>query len=135
MALPTALAGIGLETRLTGWKLASNTCTKFDGKSPIARLSLRNRPIHQEPSPAFKHSMRSPSTKPRSRFDSPPHEYVARHQQGNRVGRLGAACSMIAAVGRKVFDEVGMIKEIAMSCASVPPGEMSVVRESHSNGL
>lgn len=32
-------------------------------------LSLRNRPIHHDPSPAFKHSIKSPSIKPKSRFD------------------------------------------------------------------
>ena len=66
--------GIGLAALLAGMKDSSRTCTKFDGNSPMARLSRRSRPIHHEPSPAFKHSMRSPSTKPKSFFDSPPKE-------------------------------------------------------------
>ncbi len=60
----------------------------------MARLSLRKRPIHHDPSPALRHSIKSPSTKPRSRFVSPPQEYVALHQHGNRVGRAGAVVAM-----------------------------------------
>lgn len=85
---------MGLVPRLTGWKSASRTRTKLDGKSPVV-LFLRNRPIHQDPSPAFRHSMRSPSMNPKSLFDSPPHEYVALHQQGNRVGSDGIALAII----------------------------------------
>lgn len=74
-----------------GWKPSSSTLTKFDGNIPIALGSRRSRPIHQRPSPAFSASIRSPSTKPRSRFVSPPHEYVALTQQGNRAGRSEGA--------------------------------------------
>ena len=83
----------GVEWRLlgAGWKPSSSTLTKLDGNMPIARGSRRSLPIHQRPSPAFSASMRSPSTKPRSRFVSPPHEYVALTQQGNREGRSGGA--------------------------------------------
>ena len=51
-----------------GWKLSSRTLTKLEGNSPTARLSRRSLPVHHEPSPAFKHSMRSPSMNPRSRL-------------------------------------------------------------------
>ena len=78
--------GNGLTDRLTGTKVSSSTATKFEGKRPIMRRSLRSLPIHQEPSPALRHSIRSPSMNPRSLSVSPPHEYTARHQQGNRVG-------------------------------------------------
>lgn len=40
--------------------------------------------------------MRSPSTNPKSRFVSPPHEYTARHQQGNFLGNGGASGAMVA---------------------------------------
>jgi hypothetical protein len=63
------LSGIGLDALLAGRKLSSSTWTKFDGKRPIIRLSRRNLPIHHDPSPAFRHSIKSPSTKPKSRFD------------------------------------------------------------------
>lgn len=62
-------SGIGLETLLAGRKLSSSTCTKFDGNNPTILLSRRNLPIHHDPSPAFRHSIKSPSTNPRSRFD------------------------------------------------------------------
>ena len=39
--------------------------------------------------------MRSPSMKPRSPFDSPPQEKVARHQHGNRVGIAGGAFTIV----------------------------------------
>lgn len=65
--------GIGLVVRVTGRKLSSSNCTKLEGKRPIALLSLCRRPIHQDPSPALRHSIRSPSTKPRSLLLSPPH--------------------------------------------------------------
>lgn len=78
-------------------------------------LSLRNRPIHHDPSPAFKHSIKSPSIKPKSRFDcaivwlelqtveiamctgltSPLNEYMARHQHGKRVGKVPGAGVMV----------------------------------------
>lgn len=65
---PLESGGSGLAALLAGWKLSSRTWTKFEGKRPTMRLSLRNRPIHQDPSPAFRHSIRSPSMKPRSRL-------------------------------------------------------------------
>lgn len=75
------------------------------------RLSLRSRPIHHIPSPAFRHSIKSPSINPRSLFDyrrgqprcllsryrsltSPPHEYVALTQQGKRGGSVGVAIAI-----------------------------------------
>lgn len=87
--------GIGLAARLVGWKLSSSTITKLEGNNPIMRLSRLNLPIHHDPSPALRHSIRSPSMNPRSRPVSPPQEYTARHQQGNRVGRSGALLAMI----------------------------------------
>jgi hypothetical protein len=87
--------GMGLVARLVGRKLSSRTMTKFEGKRPIMRLSRLSLPIHHDPSPALRHSIRSPSTKPRSRSVSPPHEYTARHQQGNRVGRSGAVLAIV----------------------------------------
>lgn len=65
---------IGLVSRLTGTKSSLKSSTKLDGNSPTARLSRRNRPIHHCPSPAFKHSIKSPSTNPKSRVVSPPQE-------------------------------------------------------------
>jgi hypothetical protein len=62
-------SGIGLDILLAGRKLSSSTSTKFDGNTPIIRLSRLSRPVHHDPSPALRHSMRSPSTNPRSRFD------------------------------------------------------------------
>jgi hypothetical protein len=106
------LSGIGLEARLAGRKLSSRTWTKFEGNTPSMRLSRHNLPVHHDPSPAFRHSIKSPSTKPRSRFDyitsvrigldcqhaalptSPPHEYVALHQHGNLVGNAEGAGTM-----------------------------------------
>lgn len=38
---------------------------------------------------------------PRSRFDSPPHEYTALHQHGNLVGRGGAAGAILLTNGFK----------------------------------
>ena len=49
-----------------GWNFSSSTWTKLDGKRPTMRLSRRRRPIHHDPSPAFRHSIRSPSMNPRS---------------------------------------------------------------------
>ena len=89
------MAGKGLGARLVGWKLSSSTMTKFDGNKPIMRRSRRSLPIHHDPSPALRHSMRSPSMKPRSLSVSPPHEYTARHQHGNRVGRPGEVFAII----------------------------------------
>ena len=65
---------IGLVSRLIGTKSSLMSSTKLDWNSPTARLSRRNRPIHHCPSPAFRHSIRSPSTNPKSRVVSPPHE-------------------------------------------------------------
>jgi len=97
-------SGIGLEDLLVGRKLSSRTSTKLEGNNPIDRLSLHSLPIHHDPSPALRHSIRSPSTNPRSRLDyftvsilrvlefqmqshtSPPKLYTARTQQGNREG-------------------------------------------------
>jgi hypothetical protein len=62
-------SGNGLEALLAGRKLSSRTSTKFEGNSPIIRLSRRSLPIHHDPSPALRHSIRSPSTNPRSRLD------------------------------------------------------------------
>lgn len=79
--------------------------------------------------------MRSPSTNPKSLFDSPPHEYVARHQQGNRVGRLGAAWAIIDAVQLELFEDVGNAEYVRMSCDEISPDEVGVVKESNSSGL
>ena len=65
---------IGLVSRLIGTKSSPMSSTKLEGNNPTARLSRRKRPIHHCPSPAFRHSIKSPSTKPRSRVVSPPHE-------------------------------------------------------------
>jgi hypothetical protein len=62
-------SGIGLEDLLVGRKLSSRTSTKLEGNKPIDRLSLHSLPIHHDPSPALRHSIRSPSTNPRSRLD------------------------------------------------------------------
>jgi hypothetical protein len=59
---------IGLALRLHGWKSSGSSSTKLEGKRPTMRLSRFRRPIHHEPSPALRHSIRSPSMKPRSRF-------------------------------------------------------------------
>lgn len=82
---PASIIGL-VVSRLTGTKSSLRSSTKFDGNNPTARLSRRNRPIHHCPSPAFKHSIKSPSTNPRSLVVSPPQEYTARHQHGNRTG-------------------------------------------------
>lgn len=89
MGLGVLLEVKGLADRVTGRKSSGNTSTKLDGKTPTVLLR-RNLPVHHEPSPAFRHSIRSPSMNPRSRFDSPPQEYTALHQHGNRVGSGGA---------------------------------------------
>lgn len=132
--LPDGLeAGIGLDARLTGWKLSSSTLTKFDGKSPTARLSLRKRPVHHEPSPALRHSIRSPSTNPRSLFDSPPHEYVALHQQGNRVGRLGATCAIVDVVVASyssVYDETRRLENYQQLPARRERSEIEIAIQS-----
>lgn len=62
------LTGSGLVDRLTGRKWSGRTSTKLEGKTPTVLLR-RNLPVHHDPSPAFRHSIRSPSTKPRSRWD------------------------------------------------------------------
>jgi len=66
--LDPPLGVIGLALRLHGWKSSARSSTKLDGNSPTMRLSRFRRPIHQEPSPALRHSIRSPSMKPRSRL-------------------------------------------------------------------
>lgn len=101
------MGGSGLVVRLIGRKLSSRTLTKFEGKTPIARLSRCKRPIHHDPSPALRHSIKSPSMNPKSRFDSPPQEYVARHQHGKREGRLGATCAI---ADHKWFDYINVSK-------------------------
>ena len=64
----------GLTVRVTGTKSSLSTWTKLDGKRPIIRRSRRRRPVHHCPSPALRHSIKSPSTNPRSFFVSPPQE-------------------------------------------------------------
>lgn len=59
---------MGLPLRFHGWKSSLRSSTKFEGKRPTMRLSRFNRPIHHDPSPALRHSIRSPSMKPRSRL-------------------------------------------------------------------
>lgn len=93
---PLVLAGMGE----VGRKSSLSTSTKFDGKRPTIRRSRFNLPIHHEPSPALRHSIRSPSMKPRSRFVSPPHEYVALHQHGKRVGSWGAVSAICGVLSR-----------------------------------
>jgi hypothetical protein len=58
----------GLALRFHGWKSSASSSTKLDGNRPTMRLSRFKRPIHHEPSPALRHSMRSPSMNPRSRL-------------------------------------------------------------------
>lgn len=60
---------MGLVVLLTGRKSSGRTSTKFEGNRPTILLSRRSLPIHHEPSPALRHSISSPSIKPRSRFD------------------------------------------------------------------
>lgn len=64
--LTEALCGRGLALRDLGWKSSPKTLTKLDGNAPTIRRSRFSLPTHQEPSPALRHSMRSPSMKPRS---------------------------------------------------------------------
>lgn len=63
------LFGNGLVDLVMGLKFSGNTSTKFDGKTPIILLSRHSLPVHHDPSPAFRHSIRSPSMKPKSRLD------------------------------------------------------------------
>jgi hypothetical protein len=63
------LLGRGLVDLVVGRKVSGNTSTKLEGNNPTARLSRHNLPVHHEPSPALRHSMRSPSINPRSRLD------------------------------------------------------------------
>lgn len=67
--LGVLLFGSGLVDLLIGLKLSGKTSTKLEGKSPIILLSRHNRPVHHDPSPAFRHSIRSPSMNPKSRLD------------------------------------------------------------------
>lgn len=60
---------MGLVDLLIGLKSSGRTSTKLDGKRPTILLSRRSLPVHHDPSPALRHSIRSPSMKPRSRFD------------------------------------------------------------------
>jgi hypothetical protein len=85
----------GLRLFGAGWNDSSRTLTKLEGNRPTARGSLRSRPIHHCPSPAFSASIRSPSMKPKSFFVSPPQEYVALHQQGN-IGRSSGIAMLLA---------------------------------------
>lgn len=129
-------SGIGLEALLAGRKLSSRTSTKFEGNSPIIRLSRRSLPIHHDPSPALRHSIRSPSTNPRSRLDcvsvsilnhrrldvngsrtSPPQLYTARHQHGNRVGRL-CGSGMLEGCAQFAPWEIRSQENIDASCES-----------------
>lgn len=81
----------GLTDRLHGTKFSSKTLTKFDGNTPTILLSRCNLPVHHDPSPALRHSIKSPSINPKSRFVSPPQEYTALHQHGNFEGNCGAS--------------------------------------------
>ena len=60
---PRALLGAGALVRdpirllAAGWKASSRTLTKLLGNRPTALGSLRSRPIHHEPSPAFSASI------------------------------------------------------------------------------
>lgn len=49
--------GSGLALRVAGWKVVSRTLTKLEGNLPTIRGSRFKRPVHQEPSPAFRHSI------------------------------------------------------------------------------
>jgi len=91
----TFVSGDGLRLLGAGWNDSSRILTKLLGKSPMARGSLRSRPIHHKPSPALRASIRSPSTNPRSFLLSPPHEYVARHQHGKLGNCSGAPISIL----------------------------------------
>lgn len=54
---------------MVGRKSSGSTSTKLDGKEPTVLRSRNSLPTHHEPSPAFKHSIKSPSMNPRSCFD------------------------------------------------------------------
>ena len=69
MGLGVLLFGNGLTDRVVGRKLSGRTSTKLEGNTPTALLSRHSLPVHHEPSPALRHSMRSPSMNPRSRLD------------------------------------------------------------------
>lgn len=62
------LLGRGLTDLLVGRKVSGSTWTKLLGNTPTVRRSRKSRPVHHDPSPALRHSIRSPSMKPRSRF-------------------------------------------------------------------
>lgn len=68
LGLGELLIGIGLVDLLVGLKFSGISSTKLEGKTPIALLSRHSLPVHHEPSPALRHSIRSPSMKPRSRL-------------------------------------------------------------------
>lgn len=58
----------GLIDLLMGRKSSGSTSTKLEGKTPTVLFRL-NLPVHHDPSPAFRHSIKSPSINPRSRED------------------------------------------------------------------
>src|SRR3569833_1170837 len=60
--------GRGLTDLLVGRKYSGRSLTKLEGDCPTTLRSRYRRPTHHRPSPAFKHSIRSPSNKPRSVF-------------------------------------------------------------------
>jgi hypothetical protein len=62
----TVVGGETLRRMGAGWNFSSRTWTKLEGKSPTMRRSRLRRPIHHDPSPALRHSIRSPSMNPRS---------------------------------------------------------------------
>jgi hypothetical protein len=62
----TVVGGETLRRMGAGWNFSSRTWTKLEGNRPTMRRSRLSRPIHQDPSPALRHSIRSPSMKPRS---------------------------------------------------------------------
>ena len=68
LGLGELLLAIGLADLVVGLKSAGISSTKLEGKTPIALLSRHSLPVHHEPSPALRHSIRSPSMKPRSRL-------------------------------------------------------------------
>lgn len=55
--LTASRKGIGLALREAGHRSWSSTLTKFDGNFPMIRGSRFSRPVHHDPSPAFRHSM------------------------------------------------------------------------------
>lgn len=69
LLLPLRLIARGVVLRLfPGHRLSSRSSTKLEGNKPTACLLRFSRPIHQAPSPALRHSIKSPSINPRSRL-------------------------------------------------------------------